>query len=603
MDWTQNYNPTGYEAVSTLLAAAPVVVLLGTLGLLRWSAPKDAAAGLAAALAISVWAFGMPAPMALAAAGFGACFGLLPIGWIVVAAVFLYTLTVEAGQFDKIKSSVAGLSPDRRIQALLIAFNFGAFMEGCAGFGAPVAISSALMIGIGFPPLYAAGLSLLANTAPVAFGSLGIPIITLGQVTDIPADVISVMAGRQLPIFSLLIPAWMVVTMSGWRGLREVWPAALVAGGSFAVVQFTVSQFFGPMLVDVAGGLVSLAAMAIFLRIWKPRNVWRFPHEPAHAPDFIAEAPTDRLRLSTPSGSTPSPHYSPGEIARAWIPWLLLSICVFLWGVPQIRTFVEGGLTAKALTDREKKAAAENRPPAPLAWWEQPNVLAGRTIVRFEIPPLHNHVFRSPPVVQQPKKSTEKVKPEEAVYELKWLTATGTSVLVAAALSAIWLGIPPVRFIKTFVRTLRMMVGPLFTIAAMVALAYVTRYSGTDATLGLAFTHTGLLYPFFAPLLGWLGVALTGSDTSSNLLFGNLQKITAGQLGLNPVLIVTSNSTGGVMGKMIDAQSIVVSASTTGQAGDESRILRFVFWHSLALACLMGLLVVLQAYVLTWMVP
>jgi lactate permease len=601
MDWTQNYDPTGSELLSTLLAAAPVVVLLGTLGLLRWSAPRAAAAGLAAALAVAIWAFGMPAPMALAAAGLGACFGLLPIGWIVVTAVFLYTLTVEAGQFDKLKSSIATLSPDRRIQALLIAFNFGAFMEGCAGFGAPVAISSALLIGIGFPPLYAAGLSLLANTAPVAFGSLGIPIITLGQVTGISPDVISIMAGRQLPIFSLLIPAWMVVTMSGWRGLREVWPATLVAGGTFAAVQFTVSQLFGPMLVDVAGGLISLAAMALFLRVWKPRNVWRFAHEPAHAPDFIAEDAPNLVGAVAETSHTP--HYSRGETARAWVPWLLLSLCVFLWGVPQVRTLLEGGLTSKAIAEREKRAAAENRPVAPLTWWEQPSALAGRTVVRFEIPPLHNRVFRSPPVVQPPKESTERVKPEEAVYELKWLTATGTSVLLAAILSAIWLRIPPMRFVKTFGRTVRMMAGPLFTIAAMVALAYVTRYSGTDATLGLAFTHTGALYPFFAPLLGWLGVALTGSDTSSNLLFGNLQKITAGQLGLNQVLIVTSNSTGGVMGKMIDAQSIVVSASTTGQAGDESRILRFVFWHSLALACLMGLLVVLQAYVFTGMVP
>ena len=308
MDWTQNYNPSGSEAVSTLLAAAPIVVLLGTLGLLRWSAPRAAAAGLAAALAVAIWAFGMPAPMALSAAGLGACFGLLPIGWIVVAAVFLYTLTVEAGQFDKIKSSVAALSPDRRIQALLIAFNFGAFMEGCAGFGAPVAISSALMIGIGFPPLYAAGLALLANTAPVAFGSLGIPIITLGQVTGISPDVISVMAGRQLPLFSLLVPAWMVVTMSGWRGLREVWPAALVAGGSFAAVQFYVSQFYGPMLVDVAGGLVSLAVMAVFLRIWKPRTVWRFAHEPAHAPDPVAESEASRLQFNPASHSLPTPH-------------------------------------------------------------------------------------------------------------------------------------------------------------------------------------------------------------------------------------------------------------------------------------------------------
>jgi lactate permease len=597
MNWTQNYNPTGHEAISTALAALPIVVLLGTLGLFRWSAPKAAAAGLATALVVAMLAFGMPRELALTAAGYGACFGLFPIGWIVFAAVFLYTLTVEAGQFEKIKSSVAGLSADRRIQALLIAFNFGAFMEGCAGFGAPVAISSALMIGIGFPPLYAAGLALLANTAPVAFGSLGIPIITLGQITGISPDVISVMAGRQLPFFSLLIPAWMVMTMSGWRGLRDVWPAVLVAGGSFAAVQFAVSQYFGPMLVDVAGGLVSLLAMALFLRVWKPRTIWRFADEPAEIPDPVAafeSKPSDPLRgvRHLHSGA-----HTRGEMARAWAPWLLLSLCVFLWGVLPVRTLLEGGLSQAALDERAKKAVAEHREAPPPAWWEEPNVLAGRTSLNFEIGPLNNHVFRAPPVAGRTPKA------EKAAFKFNWLTATGTSVMLAALLSAALLGISPARFLRTLGRTLRMLVWPLFTIVCMLALAYVTRFSGTDATLGLAFTHTGVLYPFFAPLLGWLGVALTGSDTSSNSLFGDLQKITAQQLGLDPVLIVTSNSTGGVMGKMIDAQSIVVSASTTGQAGNESQILRFVFWHSLALACLMGLLVVLQAYVLTAMVP
>jgi lactate permease len=599
MNWTQNYDPAGSETISTLLAALPIVVLLGLLGLFRWSAPKAAAAGLATALIVAIWAFGMPRELALAAAGYGACFGLFPIGWIVFAAVFLYTLTVEAGQFEKIKSSVAALSADRRIQALLIAFNFGAFMEGCAGFGAPVAISSALMIGVGFPPLYAAGLALLANTAPVAFGSLGIPIITLGQVTGISPDVISVMAGRQLPLFSLLIPAWMVLTMSGWRGLREVWPAVLVAGGSFAAVQFAVSQLFGPMLVDVAGGLVSLVAMALFLRVWKPRTIWRFPEEPVGIPDPVAafDSPSSHTSINSRDPSLPQAAYTRREIARAWSPWLLLSLCVFLWGLPPVRTLIEGGMTPAAQAEREKKAADDGRVAPPLAWWEVPNLLAGRTSLNFEIRPLHNHVFRAVPVVVPP------AKPETAVFKFNWLTATGTSVLLAALLSAVWLGISPVRFMKTLGRTLRMLLWPLFTIACMLALAYVTRFSGTDATLGLAFTHTGVLYPFFAPLLGWLGVALTGSDTSSNSLFGDLQKITAQQLHLNTVLIVTSNSTGGVMGKMIDAQSIVVSASTTGQAGNESQILRFVFWHSLALACLMGLLVVLQAYVLTGMVP
>ncbi len=579
-----------------MLAALPIVVLLGLLGLFRWPAPRAALAGLATALAVAVWVFGMPGEMALAAAAYGACFGLFPIGWIVLTSVFLYTLTVEAGQFEKIKSSVANLSPDRRIQALLIAFNFGAFMEGCAGFGAPVAISSALMIGIGFPPLYAAGLALLANTAPVAFGSLGIPIITLAQVTGLSPDVISVMAGRQLPLFSLLIPAWMVVTMSGWRGLREVWPAALVAGGSFAGAQFAMSQLFGPMLVDVVGGLFSLGVMTLFLRFWKPRTVWRFPDEPAGIPDPVAAFASHTAEAFTTS-SHGSPRYSRREIARAWAPWLFLSLAVFLWGLAPFRTIWEGGLTQQQIAERDKKAAAEQKPPKPLEWFEKSNALAGVTVVRVPIKTLDQHVFRGPPVAQPGAPA------EPVVYPFNWLTATGTSVLLAALLSAVWFRIPPLRVLITFGRTLRMLTWSLCTIACMLALAYTTRFSGTDATLGLAFTHTGALYPFFAPMLGWLGVALTGSDTASNSLFGGLQHITAQRLGLNPVLIVTSNSTGGVMGKMIDAQSIVISASTTGQSGSESRILRFVFWHSLALACLMGLLVLLQAHMLSCMVP
>jgi lactate permease len=587
MDWTQGYNPTGSEVLSTLLAALPILVLLGLLGLFRWTAPKAAAAGLVTALAISIWAFGMPAKMAFWAAGLGACFGLFPIGWIVFSAVFLYTLTVESGQFEKIKSSVATLSPDRRIQALLIAFCFGAFLEGCAGFGAPVAITAALMIGVGFPPLYAAGMALLANTAPVAFGSLGIPIITLGKMTNIDANVLSIMAGRQLPFFSLLIPVWMVLLMSGWRGLRQVWPAVIVAGGSFAAVQFAVSQHFGPMLVDVAGGLVSLVVMGIFLKFWQPKELWHFAGEPTTIPDPVAEATGDpdlssrerqgaSRRSPDPVAETtgdlefvskPSPRpvlqaYTRGDVARAWVPWLLMSVFVFIWGMPQVHVALEG-----------------------------------KTALNIEAATIHKHIYRSEPVVTPP------AKPEEAVFKFNWLTATGTAVMFASILSAIWLGVSPRRFVKTLLRTLRSLALPLFTIAAMLAIAYTTKYSGTDATLGLAFTHTGALYPFFAPLLGWLGVALTGSDTSSNALFGDLQRITAQRLGLSPVLICTSNSTGGVMGKMIDAQSIVVSASTTGQAGNESQILRFVFWHSLALACLMGLLVVLQAYVLTDMVP
>jgi lactate permease len=549
MPWTQVYNPTGFEWISTLIAATPVIVLLGSLGLLGWSAPKAAACGLITALAVSIGVYGMPWQAAVAAACYGACFGLFPIGWIVVAAVFLYVLTVDAGEFDKVKASVVALSPDRRIQALLIAFCFGAFIEGAAGFGTPVAISAALLIGAGFPPLYAAGLTLIANTAPVAFGALGTPIITLAKVTGLPEMQLSAMAGRQLPLFALIVPAWMVCTMSGWRGLRGVWPAVLTCGGTFAIVQFLVSNYLGPSLTDVAGGVTSMAALAALLSVWRPREMWEFP---ASADDELA-----------PSGiSEPARHYSRREIVRAWVPWIILSACVFLWGLPQFRTVLDS--------------------------------VAMRT---WTVPHLHEQVQPDATVIGGDG------KPKVAEFRFNWLSATGTGIMVAAILAAFWIGISPGRFVRLFLHTLHRLRWPLFTIASMLAIAYTTQYSGTDVTLGLAFTRTGRLYPCFAPLLGWLGVALTGSDTSSNALFGNLQRVTAERLGLNPILICASNSTGGVMGKMIDAQSIVVASAATGQHGDEGRILRFVFWHSFALATLVGLLTLVQAYLLPQMIP
>ncbi|HEY4235582.1 MAG TPA: L-lactate permease [Lacipirellulaceae bacterium] len=549
MPWTQVYNPTGSELVSILVAAAPVIVLLGTLGFLGWPAARAAAAGLVTALAVAIGVFGMPWRAAAAAATYGACFGLFPIGWIVLAAVFLYVLTVEAGEFDKVKASVVALSPDRRIQALLIAFCFGAFIEGAAGFGTPVAISSALLIGAGFPPLYAAGLTLIANTAPVAFGALGTPIITLAKVTGLPEMQLSAMAGRQLPLFALIVPAWMVVMMSGWRGLRGVWPAVLVCGGSFATVQFLVSNFVGPSLTDVAGGVTSLVALAALVRFWQLRETWDF------APD-----PDDTVSL-TPQ-TAPAHIYSRGEIARAWVPWIILSLCVFLWGLPQFR----------GVLDRASERS-------------------------WTVPYLDQQVRPDAAVVGGDG------KPKAAEFRFNWASGTGTGIMVAAVFSAFWIGISPVRFVHLFIHTLHRLRWPLFTIAAMLAIAYTTQFSGTDVTLGLAFTRTGRLYPFFAPLLGWLGVALTGSDTSSNALFGNLQRVTAERLGLNPILICASNSTGGVMGKMIDAQSIVVATSATGQDGEEGRILRFVFWHSIALASVVGLLALVQAYLLPGMIP
>ncbi|MGB7732170.1 MAG: lactate permease LctP family transporter, partial [Thermoguttaceae bacterium] len=556
-----------------------------------------ALAGLLAALGVAVGVFQMPAAAALAAAGYGGCYGLLPIGWIVLAAVFLYQLTVRSGQFDMVKRSVTAISPDQRMQALLIAFSFGTFLEGAAGFGTPVAISAALLIGLGFSRLYAAGLALLANTSPVAFGALGTPIILLAKVSGINEMALSQMAGRQLTLFSLIIPAWLVAVMSGWKGVKGCWPAILVCGGSFATIQFFTSNFHGPALVNVVGGVGSLLALTVFLRFWQPKEIWQFPEENAdlatQQPLAVSQDPLTpepewqcncraNNGLPSPLSSLTSPLISPlapRQVVYAWMPWVLLSAMVFLWGWPAWKTFLSGGSK------------------------EKPTCMAGVGSLTFELPGLHKLVYRAAPVADVSPGTSRAKSPEPAVYELNWLSTTGTGIFLAAILSAFWLRIPPRVFFGEFARTVFRVRWALFTIACMLALAFITKFSGADATLGLAFTHTGWLYPFFAPLLGWLGVALTGSDTSCNALFGSLQRITAEQLGLNPVLIVASNSTGGVMGKMIDAQSIVVAAVATGQSGGEGRILRFVFLHSIVLAALVGLLTLAQAYLLPWMIP
>jgi lactate permease len=587
VEWVQVYDPCGSALWSTLMAGLPIALLLGLL-LAGVSAPLSAATSLGAALLVAIFGFGMPSSATFAAAGYGSCFGLLPIGWIVFCAIFLFHLTVRAGQFEIVKRSVAAISPDRRIQALLIAFSFGTFLEGAAGFGTPVAISAAIMIGIGFSPLYAAGLALLANTAPVAFGALGTPIITLAKVSGLNEMALSQMAGRQLPLFSLIVPAWLVATMSGWKGVKGCWPAILVCGGSFAGIQFALSNFHGPTLVDVLGGVGSMVILAVFLRFWQPKEIWRFPDERnnnnAYEPDVLSivqdternrNHADDDLTRDTPL-LTP---IKPQQIAYAWMPWVLLSVMVFLWGWPNWKTTLDGG-------------------PA-----DSPNSLQGISKLSFSVTGLHNLVYRTSPVVSIPSGSDRAAKPEPAIYDLNWLSSTGTSIFIAAVLSALWLRLGLFVFLDEFCRTLFRVRWALLTIACMLALAFVTKYSGADATLGLAFTHTGWFYPFFAPLLGWLGVALTGSDTSANALFGSLQRITAEQLNLNPLLIVASNSTGGVMGKMIDAQSIVVAAVATGQSGNEGRILRFVFLHSLVLAIMIGLLTLAQAYWLTWMIP
>ncbi|HXX93324.1 MAG TPA: L-lactate permease [Planctomycetota bacterium] len=545
MTWTQVYEPHGWHwLLSAVVAAIPVVLLLLSLTLLRQSAPRAAAIGAGAAILVAVLFIGMPWAMALKSFLLGAANGLLPIGWIVFAAMFLYQIAVDTGKFEIMKSSIAGLTADRRLQALMIAFSFGAIMEGAAGFGTPVAISAALLVGLGFRAFPAAVLCLIANTAPVAWGSIGIPIRTLASVSGLRVEDLSAMNGRILPITSVIVPLWLVRTMVPWKETLEVLPAILVSGISFAVTQFVWANHVDVGLVDIIAGAVSLLATAGFLKIWRPRTLWRFPEEAA-APEAKS--------------------HTRGQVFMAWLPFLVLFVFVVGWGV--MRT--------------NKRLAVDTRP------W------ANRKI---EVPGLHKQVKRVPPVERYEKA-------EEAIYEPKWISATGTGVMIACVVTALLLrqGFRP--FGRSLVSTCRRMAMPLMAIVPMLGLAYVTRYSGTDAILGLAFTRTGVLYPFFGTFLGWLGVALTGSDTSSNVLFGNLQKVSAGALGLSPILTAATNSSGGVMGKMIDSQSIVVASVATNQQGEEGNILRYVFWHSLILACLVGVLVMLQAYVFPGVIP
>ena len=556
--WTQVYTPVfGNVLLSALVASIPVILLLGLLGFAHLKAHWCAIAGLLSSLTIAVLVYGMPTKLALASAGYGAAYGLLPIGWIILGAIFVYDITVKTGDFEVVKHSISGISDDRRIQLLLIGFSFGAFIEGAAGFGTPVAISGAMLIGLGFRPLKAAVLALIGNTAPVAYGALGIPIITLAKVTGLPEMALSQMVGRQLPIFSLIVPFWLIWAMAGRKKMMEVWPACLTCGLSFAVTQFVVSNYMGPSLVDILGSVVSMGSTLLLLKFWKPKTNWHFDHETKEGRQADADARPDQ---------------SFGQVAKAWMPWALLCVFVFAWGYPAFKNFLNGG--AKG---------AEN-------------FLMGVSSVNFPIPYLDKAVLKVAPVVA-------KETAEGAVYVFNWLSATGTSLIFVGIISGLLLGLSFSELFKTFLNTLKRIRISLLTITAMLGLGFTTRYSGLDATMGLAFASTGFLFPFFSPLLGWLGVALTGSDTSSNVLFGGLQKISAEALGINPILSCAANSSGGVMGKMIDAQSIVVAGVATGQQGSEGEILRGVFWHSIALASLVGVVVFLQAYVFPWMIP
>jgi lactate permease len=543
MIWQQIYDPFGNMVISTLLAAIPVVVMLVALGFLHIKAHIAAGLGLLAAVVVAVFAYGMPIVMAGKAAMFGGFTGLLPIGWIVLNIIFLQQLAEQNGSFKVLQASLSGITDDRRLQLLLIAFCFGAFFEGAAGFGTPVAVTAGILIGLGFSPLAASGLSLIANTAPVAFGALGTPVITLAKVHGYDLMEVTAMIGRQLPFFSLLVPFWLIWAFAGRKAMMEIWPAILVTGLSFAIPQYLVSNFIGPELVDIIAAIVSMVSLILFLRVWQPKKIWTSPNLKGHESDSgDAKAPA------------PIEKYSRAELVRAWTPWAILTAFVFVWGLPSVKTFLN-------------------------------NIYAPK----FPIDGLHNLIMKMPPVVP-------KAHPEAAVYVLNLLSATGTGILLAAIVGALVMKYKPTEIVRTFGRTFWLVRYSLITIVLMLALGTLTRFSGTDTTLGLAFANSGVLYPFFGTLMGWIGVAMTGSDTASNVLFGGMQRVAADQLGLSPNLMGAANSSGGVMGKMIDAQSIVVASTATRWFNHEGDILRYVFFHSIALACLVGLFVTAQAY-------
>ena len=558
--WNQVYDPFGSQWLSTFVASLPVIALLGMIASGKIKVHIAAVLALVVAFLVAVVAFGMPTDLAVRATILGMVTGMFPIGWIILNVIFLYRLTVEKGWFAILQQSVAGITEDRRIQLLLVAFAFGAFFEGAGGFGTPVAVTGAILIGLGFSPLAASGLSLIANTAPVAYGALGAPVQGLASVTGYDPYVLGAMIGRQLPFFSVIVPFWLIWVFAGFRGMMAIWPPIAVCGISFAAAQFLISNYINPWIVDIGASLVSMAALVAFLKVWRPAQVWTSPALRGHDPSIgYGEPRPASLGAGVPSdlpkvqlgGRTASSQ----EILMAWVPWIILSIIVAIWGTGWFKGIVN-----------------------PIFSW------------KYEVPGLHNMIMKVPPVEAAPKA-------EAAIFNFTYMSYTGTGVLFAAIISGLIMRFSPVRLVTAYFETIWVLRYSLITIAAMLALGVLTRYAGVDATLGLAFAGTGILYPFFGTLLGWLGVALTGSDTASNVLFGGLQRITSEQLGLSGILMASANSSGGVMGKMIDAQSIVVASTATGYFGQESKILRFVFWHSIVLACLVGGLVMLQAYV------
>ncbi len=561
MTWIQDYNPLGSIGLSALVAAIPLFILLYMLGIKRSKGHNAAFFGLFSAILIAISVFKMPVGLAISATLNGALVGIFPIVWIIVTAIWVYNMTVESGEFEIIKNSLASITEDRRLQAIFIAFAFGSFIEGTAGFGTPVAITAAMLVGLGFNPVYAAGICLIANTAPVAFGAIGIPVVVLGQVSGIDEMTLSKVIGRQLPFLSVIVPYWLVVMMCGWKRSLEVLPAVIVAGLCFALTQFYTSNYISVYLPDITAAFVTIVGLLVFLKIWKPSKIWRFPEE---------EAANARFGLAHEEvASTVELKYSIGEVLRAWAPYLILAVMVFLWADDKFLGF------KKVLVGWEKGLGL-----TPIVW-----------------PGLHNLVIKVAPIVA-------KNTPYAATYAINFLSAAGTALLISGILSLFIIpNYGAARAVSCFGRTIKMLKFPIFTIAMILGLAYIMNYSGMSSSLGLAFTYTGGAFPFFAPFLGWLGVFLTGSDTSANALFGSMQNTAANQLGLDPNLIVASNSSGGVCGKMISPQSIAVATAATGLVGQESTIFRFALPHSIAMIIIIGILTYLQSDVLHWMMP
>lgn len=567
--WPQLYDPAGNLWLSSLVALIPIAFFFLALTVLRLKGYVAGTITVLLSLAVAIFFYEMPLERALASGAYGFLYGLWPIAWIIVGAVFLYKVSVRTGQFDIIRSSILSITEDQRLQMLLVGFAFGAFLEGAAGFGAPVAITAALLVGLGFKPLYAAGLCLIVNTAPVAFGAMGIPIIVAGQVTGLDPFQIGQMAGRQLPFLTIIVLFWIMAIMDGWRGVKETWPAVLVGGGSFAIVQFLTSNYIGPELPDITSAIVSLLCLTLFLRVWQPRRIFRFDTAgvaPAAGAAPVAGEAAEAAQAAAAIAATGGQRHSAGQIAKAWSPFIILTAMVTIWSVqPFKRLFAAGG---------------------PLEGW----------VEAVPVPFLDRLVTKMPPIVAEPAAYG-------AVYRFDWFSATGTAIFIAALIAIAFLRMRPAAAVRTFGETLRELATPIYSIGMVLAFAFIANYSGLSATLALALSHTGQAFTFFSPFLGWLGVFLTGSDTSSNALFSALQATTAQQIGVAEVLLVAANTTGGVTGKMISPQSIAIACAAVGLAGRESDLFRFTLKHSLCFTVIIGVVTTLQAYVLPWMIP